>query len=1030
MLIVDSVPGVVRSTGTEPNPLQQYFGEFPLFQSSAVLIDDYPLPNLDEENIELQSASEGEDDVPEMSKGSPESDMDDDVEGDEEEEDEAEEDEGDDAPRHSKAGFALRGSDGPSTSLSAPPSGPASKHASAFASTSTSVKATPAAEVVDDSATESDSGFEAQLGSSMLSLPIPPGPNTRPKATPIPADHSATDSETESDSGAETIALSSATIPRQNARASSSKLPQSTPVNADDSATESDSEAEAYINPKLRPKPGFPLNETQKHEKALVLDEELDIKVPGAINTYLREYQREGVKFMYRQYKEGRGGLLGDDMGLKGGVITDKHRRRKFVSKMQDKPAWKEKKKLPKANAKWPTCLIIAPSTVVHNWEREFKTWGYFEVGLYTGGPKEREPVINDFKLGRLDVVITSFDLARRDIDLLDNLPWSCIIVDEVHRVKNTSSQITQAYHQFTCHRRFGLTGTAIQNSYKELWTILDWTNPGKLGTPRQWAGYVVKPLTVGQSTGASEEERARALIVAKVLKNKLLPNFFLRRAVATANRTKDIIKDQLPKKIDEVVFCPLTDRQISAYKNLLNMDAVQNLLKRDEKCPCRSGKPRKTCCHPFVAGDVFRFMSILIKLSNHLGLILPDGNIPKYGTAMMQPRNCGKWATLEVLLREWRKDRTNKVLIFTKSVKLLEMLEFHLGTKHYGFLKLDGSTKQAERMPMIDKFNNDPDVYIFLISTLAGGTGLNLTGANKVVIFDPAHDLQAMDRAFRFGQTRDVSVYRLLGAGSVEELIYARQIYKQQQMAIGYEASIQTRYFEGVQGDTAKQGELFGINNIFKLHEDKLATKMAIEKANLAELDWALANMDAGARKGKKSAKAVNELVEADSKVGKDDIVGNMKGLGALLFDDAPPSTTPREQDVIKKTLSAIGVRYSHQNDDVLMPSKIEAERVQTLLKVRRRKSKGAEKEREASPKEQWPPRRRHHKYRPSPTPEQQLNVRQRALIRLGMINKPEDITTFARDFARQTAEERRKIIAELDEWAATNPQDSDSSD
>lgn len=168
----------------------------------------------------------------------------------------------------------------------------------------------------------------------------------------------------------------------------------------------------------------------------------------------------------------------------------------------------------------------------------------------------------------------------------------------------------------------------------------------------------------------------------------------------------------------------------------------------------------------------------------------------------------------------------------------------------------------------MIDKFHEDPDVFVFLISTLAGGTGLNLTGANKVVIFgtcafmgflkalsnkscrsqleyvviftlatfpltfvpstDPAHDLQAMDRAYRYGQTRDVSVYRLLGAGSLEELIYARQVYKQQQMAVGYDASLQTRYFEGVQGDKQRQGELFGIKNIFAL-KDGAATKMAV---------------------------------------------------------------------------------------------------------------------------------------------------------------------------------------------------------
>ncbi|KAF8637119.1 hypothetical protein AX17_003023 [Amanita inopinata Kibby_2008] len=534
----------------------------------------------------------------------------------------------------------------------------------------------------------------------------------------------------------------------------------------EDSETESESETELPANPRLKPRPGFPLAPGQRYLGPLILDRDEKYMVPAAINTYLRDYQRDGIRFFWKLYKEGRGGLLGDDMGLvsktiqiisflsavmrKDGVLTDKNRRRQHVFKLQDAETWKQHRELPPADAVWPTCLIIAPSTVAHNWEREFETWGYFEVGMYVGSPGERGPVLNDFKMGRLDVVLTTFDIARKDIDVLDSLPWSCIIVDEVHRVKNETAKITKAYHQFRCLRRFGLTGTTIQNSYGEMWTILDWTNPGRLGTSRQWKGFIVKPLTTGQSASSTEEERAKAVAVALVLREKLLPKFFLRR-------TKDIIRNQLPRKIDHVVFCPLTQKQITAYKNLLKMEQVQNLIHRTTPCPCGSGKSRQTCCHPFVPGDVFKFMSILIKLSNHLGLILPapvdspeqtlrhralseiafpDGNIPKYGTAMMQPQYCGKWAVLGHLLKEWRKDSTNKVLIFTKSVKLLEMLEFHLHTEGYGFLKLDGNTKQSERMPMIDQFHTDPDIFIFLISTLAGGTGLNLTGANRVVIF------------------------------------------------------------------------------------------------------------------------------------------------------------------------------------------------------------------------------------------------------------------------------------------------------
>ncbi|XP_006455871.1 hypothetical protein AGABI2DRAFT_76351 [Agaricus bisporus var. bisporus H97] len=738
----------------------------------------------------------------------------------------------------------------------------------------------------------------------------------------------------------------------------------------------------------LKPRPGFPLAPGQQRQEPLVLDEKTKTEVPASINTYLRDYQREGVTFFWNQYQAGRGGLLGDDMVIsflsaimrKSGVTTDKDRRRKHISNLQDLDAWRERRHLPPANDTWPTCLIIAPTTVVHNWERELETWGYFEVGLYNGSRKEREPVLRDFKMGRLDIVITSFDIARKDIDLLDTLAWDCVFVDEVHRVKNVWSKLTLALHQFACSRRFGLTGTTIQNSYQEMWTILDWTNPGRLGTSRQWQKYVVKPLTAGQSAAATEEERAQAQMVAVILKTKLLPEFFLRR-------TKNIIKNQLPNKSDQVVFCPLSQKQAIAYKRLLGMEAVQNLTLLPEFDRwCISGpndSPEQTARNRALADIAF-----------------PDGNAPKYGTAMMRPQYCGKWATLEVLLREWRKDPSNKILVFTKSVKLLDMLDFHLKTQGYGFVKLDGSTKQSDRMSLIDKFHCDPKIFVFLISTLAGGTGLNLTGANKVVIFDPAHDLQAMDRAFRFGQTRDVSVYRLLGAGSVEELIYARQLYKQQQMEIGYNASIQTRYFEGIQGDNSKKGELFGIENIFKYHESALATKMAIEKANLAELDWALANM--GNNRSRKT-KATAELVEADAGISKED--STLKGLGALLFDDeAPKLSTLNEEDSIQAILNTIGVKYSHLNDEILLPSRIEEERTKKSLvacKIRqKRKSKGGHAgEENKEPQEQWPPVRKHHKPRPQLSPEEQLASRHNALVHLGMVNSPEEVPLFARE-------------------------------
>ncbi|KAG6907722.1 hypothetical protein DXG01_007635 [Tephrocybe rancida] len=204
----------------------------------------------------------------------------------------------------------------------------------------------------------------------------------------------------------------------------------------------------------------------------------------------------------------------------------------------------------------------------------------------------------------------------------------------------------------------------------------------------------------------------------------------------------------------------------------------------------------------------------------------------------------------------------------------------------------------------------------------------------------------------------------------------------------------------------------------------------MAIEKANLAELDWALAHMGGSSRTKKQAKLTVDDwLAEAEPKGLKDkEDVGNLRGLGALLFDDAPPSAETREQDAIQKTLSAIGVKYSHHNDQVLAPSRIEEERTKkTLLKTRRRKSKhkGASPEK-GSPKPQWPPIRKHHK--PLPTPEEQLASRHQALVELGMINSPDDVPAFARDFARQPPEMQREIIMELDNWVRMRDLDSDS--
>jgi len=291
----------------------------------------------------------------------------------------------------------------------------------------------------------------------------------------------------------------------------------------------------------------------------------------------------------------------------KTGTARDIDRRRNKVSRLQDGSRWKKNRQLPPANKYWPTCLIIAPSSVVPNWEREFETvssmrssrpsiiWSSI-VGLLRSRclygqhswtstcvarfqiweARCRSVIYCDSKIiwvENSNVVITSFDLARGDIELLDNLAWSVVIIDEVHRLKNKKSKLAAAFSRFTCMRRFGLTGTAIQNSYDEMWAIADWTTPGLLGGHRQWRNTVSKPLRAGQSSKATEEERTITIVsfrhsilfskayvsknIAKVLNEKVLPHFFLRRSVCRSRkmimdwslflyRTKDIIANQV----------------------------------------------------------------------------------------------------------------------------------------------------------------------------------------------------------------------------------------------------------------------------------------------------------------------------------------------------------------------------------------------------------------------------------------------------------------------------------------------------
>ncbi|KAJ9477760.1 DNA repair and recombination protein RAD26 [Pseudozyma hubeiensis] len=686
------------------------------------------------------------------------------------------------------------------------------------------------------------------------------------------------------------------------------------------------------------------------------------IEVPAAINRFLRSYQRDGVRFLYRSYSEGRGALLGDDMGLgktiqviallsaimgKTGYEHDADRRIEAIR------SGRQSRTYHRADAVWPTCLIICPSSVIDNWRHELDTWGYFEHAAYSG--TRAKDTLESFRRGRLDILVTSHETASLSIEHLRDLDLSCVLIDEAHKLKNPNSQMTRAMQTFRCKARFALTGTAIQNTYRELYTLADWTNPGLLGTVKEWIAEIEDPLKHGQKRGADPERIADARTRAEKLVTNVLPIFFLRR-------TKALIADQLPRKFDKIVFCPLTPTQLDVYKRILSEGEVELMKRHADPCDCGRLDPdtglayrRQNCCfkRDSTGGawnkNMLKYIYLLQKCSNHVALVFPDpedasskepDRVERYDRQLsyvqlmfpsswqgkrcnaangMEPEFCGKWKVLAGLLAQWHADG-DKVLLFSTNLRLLQFIEFFLAREGHNFLRLDGSTPQPRRQQLVNQFNRDASIFVFLISTMAGGTGLNLTAANRVVVFDPhwnpSHDLQAMDRAYRFGQSRDVYVYRLIGAGSLEEVIYGRQLYKQQQMEIGYNAAKERRYFEGVAGDQGSLGELFGCKNLFTLHESSLAMKSIIDECNISEVTFALEQyLKAG---------SLDDQAALDSAFVER--VGSQQADAADVTENLEKGVKSTPADPIRSILEGSGIAYSHDHAALMGNSAAEA--------------------------------------------------------------------------------------------------------
>ncbi|KAL1384285.1 putative DNA excision repair protein, partial [Phyllosticta capitalensis] len=701
----------------------------------------------------------------------------------------------------------------------------------------------------------------------------------------------------------------------------------------------------------LKERPAFPSRKPIREYEDIVLETSAGI-IPGAQAQWLRDYQVQGAEFLHEKFVYQKGGILGDDM-------ADRSSRKTIqviafltaaFGKTGDERDAKRMRKMRRHGREYPKVLIVCPGGLMKNWESELKTWGWWHVYVYHGTPDAKEAALRAVRQGSAEIVLTTYSTYRLNKSAINTINWDCVVADECHIIKSKSSEVTQAMNEINALCRIGLTGTAIQNNYSELWTLLNWTNPGKFGGIATWKNCISEPLKMGQAHDATYHQLAKARKTANSLVKNLLPKFFLRRM-------KTLIAHELPKKSDRVVFCPLTDTQADAYENFVNGEVVDYIRRSSEPCDCGSGKRRGWCCYVNIPGrgqwknHVFPAIFTLQKLSNHIAQLIPSNSdhnekqrrdlsdlqlaMPSQWKDLYRQRDnivtfsnqefCGKWKILRKLLQFWYSNG-DKVLVFSHSVRLLQMLRMLFTTStSYNVSYLDGAMSYDQRSQAVDDFNADPQQFVFLISTRAGGVGLNITSANKVVVFDPnwnpAYDLQAQDRAYRIGQTRDVEVFRLVSAGTIEEIVYARQIYKQQQANIGYNASNERRYFRGVQDNSDKKGEIFGLTNLFSYQNDNIVLRDIVNKTNIAEsragvqvmgVDGTGEDEESNDLLGDNEDAVMSQISDMIKEGEVDDMAKNVK-------------LAAKKMDAVQAILSKVGVQYTHENQEVIGASKVE---------------------------------------------------------------------------------------------------------
>jgi SNF2 family DNA or RNA helicase len=444
-------------------------------------------------------------------------------------------------------------------------------------------------------------------------------------------------------------------------------------------------------------------------------------RAPDTLRATLRPYQERGLGWLLTMDSLGLGACLADDMGL-GKTIQ-------LLAYLSTR--------LERADADRRPALLVAPTSVIGNWEREIASFApALRSVAHAGASRATRP--EDFPSGPETLVLTTYGLLRRDAAVLGAVDWSVVALDEAQNIKNAASATARAARSLRAAQRFALTGTPVENRLAELWSILEFCNPGQLGPLETFRREVALPI-----------ERYGNETVAARLRRRVGP-FILRRL-----KSDPSIIDDLPPKQEMRVVCSLSREQATLYKAVVDEEL--------RRIASSEGMERR--------GRVLALLSYTKQICNHPAQYLGEKG-PLAGRS-------GKLARLTEMLEE-ALAAGDRALIFTQFRDMGDKLIEHLAAAFGGeLLYLHGGTSKAARDAMVQRFQRETQgPRIFVLSVKAGGTGLNLTAANHVFHYDrwwnPAVEDQATDRAYRIGQTRSVQVHRLLCAGTVEEKIDA----------------------------------------------------------------------------------------------------------------------------------------------------------------------------------------------------------------------------------------------------------------